>query len=159
MKNEKFEAFIKEGMQSYKKASQVAALFRSEIEKNLRTIIEQRDDWGPFKKLEMKTPQSSKYWTEYPHINSNVQGELNNEKLTIRLGVNWFRNDTEYPYYSILFYNSDMYLDSMQVFSWKEEFYYENDLNFDPDPNDFDLARDFNLLIDEFVRFLKTLVA
>ena len=50
MKNKKFVAFIEEGMKSYKKASEVAALFRNEVENILKSILKARTDWGPFEK-------------------------------------------------------------------------------------------------------------
>ena len=157
MKNKNFVAFIEEGMKSYKKASEVAALFRNEVENILKSILKARTDWGPFEKNTIKQPQSSKYWTEYPYINANLQGQFKGSAHNIRLAINWMSAD--YPIFSILFYDkNESYKEEMEQFDWRPEFSFEKDLRFTPNPDDLDIERDFNLLIDEFVRFMKSLI-
>jgi len=159
--SKKFETFIAEGMKSYKKASEVAALFRGEVENVLKDILNSRNDYGPFKKQALKQSQSSKFWTEYPYINANVNGQFLGNTTTLRIAINWMHSD-DYPIYQILFYDkAQRYNEEMKAFEWSENFTIEDDgtLTFVPTPADLNIKRDFTLLIDEFVRFLKTLNA
>lgn len=64
----------------------------------------------------------------------------------------------DYPIFSILFYDkNESYKEEMEQFDWRPEFSFEKDLRFTPNPDDLDIERDFNLLIDEFVRFMKSI--
>jgi len=158
--SKKFDAFIEEGMKSYKKASEVAALFRGEVENILKDIMNSREDWGPFQKKAMKQSQSSKFWTEFPYINANLNGAIHDTSVTIRIAVNWTDSSTKYPFYEIRFYDQNHpFVEEMKNFVWNEDFTFEepNKVVLYPDASDISLNRDFGMLIDEFVRFISTL--
>ena len=156
--NENIKAFIDEGMKSYKKASEVAALFRGEIENILKKVLNEHRGWGPFEKQTLKQSQSTKYWTEFPYINANVSGQLYGKDTTIRIGINWMGVSDDYPTYEVRFYEEKHpYKENMKTFDWDDRYSFDEHLTYSPDPKDLNIERDFNELIIEFVRFMNSI--
>jgi hypothetical protein len=154
MENE-LNQFLAEGMKKYKEASRLMVLFGKNIKNELHDILSERKKWGIFKAIDNKKPRSTKYWDEYPCLNAEIQGRINNKDYFIRIDVNWFMSEDDYPFYSISIPYGEPDEFIVNKFNSYESTIYENidnkGLKFFPDPNNFNLKRDFNLLIDEFL--------
>lgn len=158
--NDELTKFLEEGMKKYKEASRLMFLFGNIIEKILQEILEKRKNWGIFVPQKTKKTRSTRYWSEYPLLNAEIYGTINSKKCLIRIEINWYESDTEYPFYTVCFRDSDS-LDNFilnKIINYQSEnlfgVYKELGLKMYPDPNNFDLFRDFNLLIDEFVKII-----
>ena len=158
MENE-LNQFLSEGMKKYKEASMLMVLFGKNIEKELQDILEQRKEWGSFKPEKTKKTRSTKYWHEYPLLNAEITGSINNKNYTIRIEIDWFQAEDEYPNYLVHFqYDNPEESIINKFIAYESVNNFENinnsGLKVYPDPNDFNLKRDFNLLIDEFVKII-----
>lgn len=146
--------FLAEGMNRYKQASKVMMEFFKNTQAELQEILKRKKEWGDtFKRKEIITVKSTKFWDEYPLINAQIEGTIDGKTARIQISINWFRSDLEYPYYSIEFYDAPekFYKNISYEKQGKYELLDQNWLIFYPDPKDFNLDRDFNLLIDEFL--------
>jgi len=159
MDNE-IKEFLSEGMKRYKEASLLMVRFGQNIKSELHNILKNRTDWGIFIPEEQKKTKSTKYWDEYPLFNAEISGTINNAAHTIRISVNWFESDNNYPFYSIHFqYNNppEEIINKFNAYEIQSNFELtraNNGLVMFPNPDDFNLSRDFNLLIDEFVKVI-----
>jgi hypothetical protein len=154
--NPETEEFLTEGMGRYKEAAFVMVSFGKEIELRLKAILENRREWGKFKLEGGVRAKSTTYWSEYPLLNAKIRGELEGEKVQLSISVNWYDSQTEYPYYVIGIEPAGHYLLKADQSDWGEEFDLKgNWLRFCPDPEDFDLNRDFNKLLDKFIEILE----
>ena len=157
MENE-LKEFIAEGSRRYKEASRLMVLFGKTVEKELQDILIRRKKWGSFKPNDIKKTKSTKFWSEYPVINAEILGTIHDVQRWIRIFINWTLPGTDIPSYSIEF----MYDEIGPILTEKFVSYSQNSkfeiqdkrLSFIPDPKNFDLDRDFNLLIDEFVNII-----
>jgi hypothetical protein len=156
MKNE-LRDFLAEGLKHYKQASHVMTEFFRNTQDELQGILKKRKDWGSaFKPQEAIRVRSTKYWDEYPLINAQIEGYVAGKPATIRISINWFESESEYPFYEVWFYDGPAsvyekigaYKKRGRVVLSKEN----RGLKMYPDPNDFNLERDFTILIDEFAR-------
>ncbi|MGM0609153.1 MAG: hypothetical protein ACQESP_12150 [Candidatus Muiribacteriota bacterium] len=149
------DKFIEKGMGRYKKAAYVLVNFGKETENRLQSILEKREEWGNFLPKQNARAKSTTYWSEYPLLNARLEGVLNNEEVKIMISVNWYQSEGDYPFYSVKIESKNDYRPLLEGFDWNSGFEFNQDaLRFYPDPNDFDLERDFNILLDEFNRFL-----
>lgn len=160
MENE-WRDFLLEGMKAYKKAAMVMKTFYNTTQDRLKRILESREDWGDFVPVETKSIRSTKYWDDYPYINAQIHGTIDEEPATIEIGVNWYESETDYPFYCAYIYNpAGKYDERMVRYSREGRMSsYRRDsghlsLKFDPDFDDFDLERDFDILLDEFVKVI-----
>lgn len=93
-------------------------------------------------------------------FNAEISGRINNSNCTIRISDNWFESDNNYPFYSIHFqYNNPPEEILNKLIESELNSVYEltrgkNGLIMYPNPDDFNLLRDFNLLIDEFIKII-----
>jgi hypothetical protein len=155
MMDEKTEKFIAEGMMRYKQASNVLVKFGKEIESQLKVILNNRNHWGQFKPKQDAYAKSTTYWSAYPLLNGKLDGEFKGDKVKIVIAVNWFQSETDYPYYSVRIEPIDQYMQLLEQYEWSSNFEFkEGALCFYPNHGDFNLARDFEGLLDEFARFL-----
>jgi len=72
----------------------------------------------------------------------------------IEIAANWYSSEADYPIYSVGFYGSDYLNDKLQAYKKHNKVGLNSNgdkLLFCPNPDDFDLERDFNMLLDEFV--------
>ena len=158
MKND-LEQFIEEGMKRYKEASSVLVKFGKEIESRLQNILETREDWGKFIPEKEAYARSTKYWSEYPLLNARIEGRINDEKVMVIININWYESDSSYPFYFVELYPLNKLLSEvLNQFSWEAPYQFtDNKLLFYPRPKDFNLERDFNKLLDEILRLLKSI--
>ena len=156
--DKKLKQFIEEGVKRYKEASRLMVLFGKTIEGELQGILSTRKDWGKFKPdTTKKKIISTKYWSEYPYLNAKIFGKIGQKQCTILIGINWYQSDIDYPHYEIrLEKGADEEL-SNKFMEYSENGVFEvrkNSIVFCPDPKDFNLHRDFNKLIDEFIKII-----
>ncbi len=155
--DKELKQFIKEGVKRYKEASRLMVLFGKKIESELQSILTTRKEWGKFKPDITKKKISTKYWSEYPFLNANIFGKIGQKQCTIRIAINWYKSDTNYPYYEIrLEKGADEEL-SNKFMAYNENGIFEvreNSIILCPNPVDFNLYRDFNKLIDEFIKII-----
>lgn len=149
-------AFLSEGMRNYKKASFIMQRFFNNTQSTLQNILKQRREWGAFVPGEVRKVKSTKYWDAYPLINAQIGGKVGKVPTTIEIAINWFQSETDYPFYAIGFYEP-VYFNETKLSSYKQTGkvkYLNNGLKLFPDPADFNLDRDFNLLITELLKTL-----
>lgn len=182
MSNEAKEKFIEEGFKHYKQASAVMVYFRELLESRLQSILENRNEWANFTKEEAKA-KSTRYGQAYPLFNAKLKGKLKHKdediEILISIALNWYRSKLDYPFYSVWMENLveavkekfKRFEEKFEEFEWGPNFKYvdcskdpDNDtidkrkeLQYIPKPEDFNLERDFKILLDEFNRFLNVL--
>jgi hypothetical protein len=154
MKNET-EEFLAEGMIRYKQAASVLVSFGKEVEARLKSILNKRRDWGQFIPKGDTRAKSTTYWSEYPLLNAKLDGEFKGDNVKIVIAVNWYQSQSDYPFYYVRIESVDQYLARLWQYEWDSKFEFKKKaLRFYPNPDDFDLARDFDALLDEFIGFL-----
>jgi hypothetical protein len=156
MKNDELNNFLAEGMKRYKKASEIMIEFYENVKLKLQQILENRKEWEIFKPGEVKKIKSTKFWDKYPFANAQIAGKINGRPATIKIGINWYASESDYPFYGIWFYDTkaDEYIEKLKSYKKHGKVELSNDKNslvLYPNPDDFDLERDFNLLLDEFL--------
>jgi len=156
--DKKLKKFIEEGVKRYKEASRLMVLFGKTIESELQSILGTRKDWGKFKPEKTShSVGSTRYWSEYPFLNAKIFGKIRQRQGTIRIAINWYNSDDIYPYYEVcLEKGADEEL-SNKFREYNENDIFEvrkNSIILCPDPKDFNLRRDFNKLIDEFIKII-----
>jgi hypothetical protein len=145
-------------MKRYKQAKKVIAQFYKNTRTSLQEILRKRKSWGDFEPGEIPKIKSTQYGGDYPYINAQIEGKIHGEKVKIEIAVDWYESDSDYPFYCIRFYENNKYDD--KISSYEEHgkvkryrnMYGSEMLIYVPDPNDFSLDRDLNLLIDEFIK-------
>jgi len=156
--DKKLKKFIEEGVKRYKEATRLMVLFGKTIESELQSILSTRKDWGKFKPEKTShSVGSTRYWSEYPFLNAKIFGKIGQRQCTIRIAINWYNSDDNYPYYEVcLEKGADEEL-SNKFREYGENGILEvrkNSIILCPDPKDFNLHRDFNKLIDEFIKII-----
>ena len=172
MSNEATEKFIEEGIKRYKEASKVMVSFGEQIESKLKSILENRNEWTNFTKLSKEArAKSTKYWSKYPLLNAKLKGKLKHKdediEILIGIAISWYESDLDYPLYSLWMKRSGSTLEEkfkqfeeeFERFEWGSNCKYveEKQIVYIPKSEDFNLERDFNILLDEFNRFLNVL--
>jgi len=155
--DKELKQFIEKGMKRYKEASRLMVLFGKTIEGELQGILSARKDWGKFKPDMAKKKISTKYWSEYPLLNAKIFGKIGQKDFTIRIAINWFQSENDDPFYEICLENctDQELLDKFTGYNHNGIFVIrENSIILYPDPKDFNLHRDFNKLIDEFIKII-----
>jgi len=156
--DKELKQFIKEGIKRYKEASRLMVLFGKTIESELQGILSARKDWGKFKPEKTShSVGSTRYWSEYPFLNAKIFGKIRQRQGTIRIAINWYNSDDIYPYYEVcLEKGADEEL-SNKFREYGENGIFEvreNSIILCPDTKYFNLHRDFNKLIDEFIKII-----
>ena len=155
--DKELKQFIEEGVKRYKEASRLMVLFGKTIESELQSILSTREDWGKFNPDMAKKKRSTMFWHEYPYLNADMFGKIEQKQCTIRIAINWYGSDADYPYYEIrLEKGADEEL-SNKFMAYNESSVFEvreNTIILVPNPEDFNLHRDFNKLIDEFIKII-----
>lgn len=155
--DKKLKQFIEEGVKRYKEASRLMAFFGKTIEKELQGILSTRKDWGKFKPDITKKKISTKYWIDYPALNANIFGKIGQAQCIVRVTINWYKSDIDYPYYEIRIEKGadEELLNKFKEYTENGIFeIHEKSIKFYPNPKDFNLDRDFNKLIDEFIKII-----
>jgi len=150
--------FIAKGMKKYKRATATMISFQNEIEKRLQDILVKRpaENWGEFQSKKLVTSKHGRTWNQYPTAIAKINGTVEGKEVEIGIVVSWYTSESDYPIYSACADPREQYLSLMKSFEWKSQVYSNDEwgIEFNPDENDFNLERDFNLLLDELVRFL-----
>ena len=153
------DTFLAVGMKRYKQASYTMVSFGKEIETRLQKILASRtpEAWGRFVPTTRGRGKSTKYWSEYPLMNAKVDGTIGTESFRLSIDVNWYASKTECPIYSAWLEPHEGYQASIDGFEWRHgvcSFKEVKGIRLDPSEDDFDLERDFGIMLDELVRFL-----
>jgi len=155
--DKELKQFIEEGVKRYKEASRLMVLFGKTIESELQSILSTRKEWGKFKPDMAKKKRSTIFWHEYPYLNADIFGEIGQKQCTIRIAINWYGSDTDYPYYEIRLEKGadEEILNKFTAYNKNSIFEVrENTIILVPNLEDFDLHRDFKKLIDEFIKII-----
>ena len=158
----RMDEFLAVGMKRYKQASSTMVSFGKEIEARLQKILASRtpEAWGRFVPTAGRKARSTKFWSEYPLFNAKIDGTIGSESFRLYISINWFDSETEYPLYVAGLEPHQLYQRyeaPMEEFEWRHgvlSFKTSKGVRLDPSEDDFDLERDFGILLDEFVRFL-----
>jgi len=156
--DKELKQFIEEGVKRYKEASRLMVLFGKTIEGELQNILSTRKDWGKFNPGKTsRSVGSTRYWSEYPLLNAKIFGNIGQKQCTIRISINWYQSNKDYPYYEICLEKGA----DEEIFNRFSNYDERNALEIRkdsvimyPDPKDFNLHRDFNKLIDEFIKII-----
>jgi len=155
--DKEIEQFIEEGVKRYKEASRLMVLFGKTIEGELQGILSARKDWEKFKPDKTKKKRSTTFWHEYPYLNADIFGKIGQKPCTIRIAINWYGSDKDYPYYEIRLEKGVDEELSNKFMAYSENSVFEvreNSIILIPNPKDFNLHQDFNKLIDEFIKII-----
>lgn len=149
------ENFIKEGLKRYKQASEVYFTFRKELQNKLQAILKARKDWGLLKP-NISSVKSTTFGQDYPLLNSRIDCDFNGKILTLVIAVNWYQSESDFPFFELWIEKADADFSSKQdLFNWDSEFSLENKaICYYPNPENYNLDKDFNKLLDEFIRFI-----
>ena len=146
--------FLFEGMKKYGEAAKVMVKFGKTIEAQLKEILDSRKNWGEFTPVADAKAKSTTYWSEYPLLNARINTKWNDKEVLITIAINWYDSKSDYPFYCIWLGPNELlndYLSTVSILE-NESFKIDNHgLNFYPDPDDFNLERDFNKLMDMFL--------
>ena len=149
------EFFIIEGLKRYKQANIVYNTFRRELQNKLQSILKKRTDWGMLKP-NMRSVKSTNFGQDYPLINGRIDCQIQDKLLTIVLAVNWYQSDTDTPLFSLWVEPEGDLLFKMEQYNWSSPYEFSRkQLIIQPDADNFDIDKEFNMLIDEFIRFLE----
>lgn len=146
------KAFFAEGMRTYKEASDILVFFGKGIESRLQAVLNERSDWGQIVPVAEARAKSTTYWSMYPLLNAKRLVTWKGKEMQVSLAVNWYQADGNYPFYSV-----ELGKDEAALLGFCEQDMphgievVENHLRLYPDPNDFDLERDCNRLLDVLV--------
>lgn len=155
--SENLNAFIEEGMKTYKEASRILVRFGKEIENRLKNILKERKEWGKFTPRKDATARSTTYWSEYPLLNAKIDGTYSGQNVKLVIAVNWYQSNENYPFYAVWFEPHEPFMKIISDFNPPDGFnVVGRELQFNPSESDFDLERDFKKLLDEFVKLLET---
>ncbi len=155
----KVDQFIEVGMKKFKQASVVMLTFQETMESRLQSILMERkgDLWDKYFSSGKCSSKTTRTWNKYPSANATMLGEEDVSTCTVGVAVDWFDADNEYCAYRVWLDPRDKFQDQMNSFEWSERTYMSRwGLCFNPNENDFNLERDFEILLDEIVRFLES---
>ena len=166
--NSEMDGFLSVGLERFRKGTAVMISFEKEIEARLQKILSgrRREEWGSFVPDAKAKVKSSYIWKQYPHLSAFIKGELGGAEVTMTIAINWYQSETNYPYYEIYLQlpkgdaekepNSTP-LKSLKEFPRAGKVHYFHAwidaLRLDPDEDDFNLERDFSILLDQLVGF------
>jgi len=162
--NSEMDGFLSVGLERFRKGTAVMISFEKEIEARLQKILSGRpsDEWGSFLPDGEAIVKSTRGWKEFPHLKARIDGKLGDEKVNITIAVNWWESESHYPFYEIFLDPKGPWQNPMKEFEWGRKVCrfsgYSKGIRLDPDEDDFNLERDFGILLDELVRFFEEVV-
>lgn len=152
MSKEKDE-FIKEGIQRYKQATNIYFTFRKELQDKLQNILRKRKQWARLNP-DFQSIKSTTFGQDYPLLNARINCSFDDEVLTIVIAVNWYQSETDFPFFTVWLENGTGRQEKLERFEWNESYkFIEKSLRFYPDPESYNLEKDFEALLDEFIRY------
>ena len=157
MDNE-LHAFMEAGMRRFGHAQLTVFAFAKHLEEILLGVLRSRpkSDWGPFVPSVPLQIKSTNYGKEYPLRNALIEGSIDSKPSRVTIAVNWYQSQTDYPFYAADIRVEESVVDGLKSFAWNDPITSGPDGPIlVPDPEDFDLSRDFSVLLDELVRFMQ----
>lgn len=151
------DEFLSVGMTRYKAAKRTLVTFNKEIETLLQGILKNRKNWGSFAP-DKTTVRSTTQGKNYAVLLSTIDGTINGEEVEIATDINWHESESEYPIYVVRF-NPGWNTKAMAKFNWSNRVVWNDKIEgieLKPNKDDFAPERDFGVLLDELVRFLKS---
>jgi hypothetical protein len=153
--NNETENFLKEGIKRYKQASEIYFTFRKELQNKLQLILKTRKNWGLLKP-NISSVKSTYFAPDYPLLNSRIVCELNSKTLTIVIAVNWYQSENDFPFFVLWIEKDTDFITKQEQFNLNSNFEFkENGLRLNINPENYEIEKDFNSIIDEFLRFIK----
>ena len=141
--------FIKEGILRYKQANQVYLTFRNEMQKKLQSILRKRKNWGKLKP-NFKNIRSTRF--KGAALNARIKVEYEGVVQIIVIIIDWQISESDFPYFRVWLEDSNNKIIYTKQINWSDDYFYEDkSLRFKPDPDNYDLEKDFNDLLDEFI--------
>jgi len=148
--NKETDKFIREGIIRYKQANQIYLTFRSEMQNKLQSILKKRKRWG---KLipDFNSVRSTRF--SGAALNARIKVEHEGIVQIIVIIIDWQISDNDFPYFCVWLEDSNNRILDIQEIDWSDDYFYENKtLQYKPNPDDYDLEKDFDRLLDEFIR-------
>jgi len=144
------DLFIKEGISRYKQANQVYLTFRDEMQKKLQSILRNRKNWGTLKP-NFKSIRSTLF--KGAALNARIKVECDGVVQIIVIVIDWQISETDFPYFCVWLEDSNNKIIHTKQINWSDNYFYEDkSLRFKPNPDNYNLEKDFSLLLDEFIR-------
>lgn len=156
--DEELRAFIETGMSRFGRAQITVARFGKHLQEMLSGILRSRaaEEWAPFVPSLPAKIRSTTYGQEYPLRNARMEGSIDGKPARVTIAVNWFQSETDYPFYATDVTVQDSPAEGLVSFAWREPIKSGPDGPIlTPSADDFDLDRDFSILLDELVRFMR----
>ena len=145
--------FIREGIQKYKQATNTYFSFRKELQNKLQFILKNHKTWGKLKP-NFKSVKSTTFGQDYPLLNARINCDFNTEKLVLVIGVNWYQSESDFPFFTVWLEKDNTFFNIQEQFTWNPPYKYEErSLRYFPNQDDYDLKKDFEGLLNEFIRF------
>jgi len=152
--DEKMESFLKEGILRYREAFNTIRTFEDNITKRLKDILKERTDWNDFlpDKASIRHTNPGRYYTWKNAVISGVK-KSDNTHRELQIGITWDEND---PYYFFANFSNDptkfAYSQSSDKIQAKNA--WATLLCIVPGNDEFDLDRDYNLVLDELLKYI-----
>ena len=144
------DQFIKEGIKRYKQAHLIYHTFRSEMQKKLQSILKNYKKWGKLKP-DFKSIRSTHFGGAA--LNARIKVEYEGVIQIIVIVIDWQIDESDFPYFCVWLEDSNNKIQEVQEIEWDDKYFYENKtLMYKPDPDNYDLKKDFNDLLNEFIR-------
>lgn len=138
-------------MRRYHDASSVVSKFETLIEKEIENIIRTRKEWGKivprFAKIRNRPKERLKLFADFDALYQETP-------VKIRLGIIWKDVSKKETYYYISTWGESVFDDIWK--SYESDIFSSDDhsLGFFPDVADVNIERDFNVILDEFIRII-----
>jgi hypothetical protein len=156
--NDELQTFIEAGMGRFGRAQLTLFAFARHLEEILSGILRSRpkSNWVPFVPTVPLQIKSTNYGKDYPLRNARIEGSIAGRPARVTIAVNWYQSETDYPFYAADISVEESLVDGLKSFAWSDPITNGPDGPIlVPDPEDFDLDRDFAILLDELVRFMR----
>ena len=151
--NKETDKFIKEGIIRYKQANQVYLTFRSEMQKKLQSILKKRKRWGKLKS-DFNSIRSTRF--SGAALNARIKVKYEGVVQIIVIIIDWEISESDFPYFCVWLEDSNNRILEVKEIDWGDDYFYKNKtLQYKPNPDTYDLEKDFGELLDEFFRIFK----
>lgn len=163
--SDEMDAFSAEWLVKYRKASLALKDFQAQVNGRLKSLLDARtkdDRWGPFK-AQKATSRSRDLHSDDPFA---AYVDDSNTAIQVYAKVVWDKHELVRPYGLVRVKKGTgkdsreefkRLTEAMGAYGWArkvEAVPSKDGIRLDPTPDDFDLDRDFNILLDELVRFM-----
>lgn len=148
--NKETDKFIREGIKRYKQANQVYLTFRSEMQNKLQSILKNRKRWRKLNP-DFNSVRSTRF--SGAALNARIKVKYEDIVQIIVIIIDWEISDNDFPYFCVWLEDSNNRILDIQKIDWSDDYFYENKtLKYKPNPDNYDLEKDFDRLLNEFIR-------